>query len=90
MTPTSYLELLGMFKKVLGIKKNEIMAAKNRTKTGLDKVPTIVHSNLIFNKMSDHLNINYLNNIFKHWDCGLFIFPPQPPVKFKIYVDPER
>ena len=27
-----------MFKKVLGIKKNEIMAAKNRTKTGLDKV----------------------------------------------------
>ena len=38
VTPTSYLELLGMFKKVLGIKKNEIMAAKNRTKTGLDKV----------------------------------------------------
>lgn len=38
VTPTSYLELLGIFKKVLGIKKNDIMAAKNRTKTGLDKV----------------------------------------------------
>ncbi|XP_066927305.1 dynein axonemal heavy chain 1-like isoform X2 [Clytia hemisphaerica] len=38
VTPTSYLELLGIFKKVLGIKKNEIMSAKNRTKTGLDKL----------------------------------------------------
>jgi len=42
VTPTSYLELLGIFKKVLGIKKNEIMAAKNRTKTGLDKVSRIL------------------------------------------------
>ena len=38
VTPTSYLELLGIFKKVLGIKKNEIVSAKHRTKTGLDKV----------------------------------------------------
>lgn len=41
VTPTSYLELLGTFKKVLGIKKNEILTAKNRTKTGLDKVAII-------------------------------------------------
>ena len=34
----SYLELLGTFNKVLGLKKTEIQGARNRTKTGLDKV----------------------------------------------------
>jgi len=38
VTPTSYLELLGTFSKVLGIKKSEIQGSRNRTKTGLDKL----------------------------------------------------
>ena len=38
VTPTSYLELLGIFGKLLTLKKMELKTAKNRTKTGLDKV----------------------------------------------------
>ena len=40
-TPTSYLELLGIFSKLIGIKKNELVVARKRTKTGLDKVSHI-------------------------------------------------
>lgn len=38
VTPTSYLELLGIFSRLLGMKKLELTTARNRTKTGLDKV----------------------------------------------------
>ena len=38
VTPTSYLELLGIFNKLMTLKTNELRTAKNRTKTGLDKV----------------------------------------------------
>ena len=38
VTPTSYLELLGIFNKLIGTKKVEFQTARNRTKTGLDKV----------------------------------------------------
>ena len=38
VTPTSYLELLGTFGKLLRLKMNEISTHRNRTKTGLDKV----------------------------------------------------
>ena len=41
VTPTSYLELLGIFSKLIGIKKNELVVARKRTKTGLDKVSHI-------------------------------------------------
>lgn len=40
VTPTSYLELLGTFGKLLKMKMNEISTHRNRTKTGLDKVCT--------------------------------------------------
>ena len=40
VTPTSYLELLGMFSKMIKLKKNEISTQRNRTKSGLDKVTT--------------------------------------------------
>ncbi|XP_022110107.1 dynein heavy chain 1, axonemal-like isoform X1 [Acanthaster planci] len=40
VTPTSYLELLGIFSKLLTLKKMELKTAKNRTKTGLDKLLT--------------------------------------------------
>eukprot|EP00794_Sanderia_malayensis_P012733 gene12733-14038_t len=43
VTPTSYLELLGTFNKVLGLKKSEIQGARNRTKTGLDKLLNTQH-----------------------------------------------
>lgn len=42
VTPTSYLELLGIFSKLLTLKKMELKTAKNRTKTGLDKVGVVV------------------------------------------------
>ena len=38
VTPTSYLELLSIFSKIFGSKKNELIQARKRTKTGLDKV----------------------------------------------------
>ncbi|XP_019627758.1 PREDICTED: dynein heavy chain 1, axonemal-like isoform X2 [Branchiostoma belcheri] len=38
VTPTSYLELLGIFSRLLGMKKTELNTARNRMKTGLDKV----------------------------------------------------
>ena len=40
VTPTSYLELLGTFSRLLKLKKSEISNARQRTKTGLDKVVT--------------------------------------------------
>ena len=38
VTPTSYLELLGTFLKVLGEKKNELGTVKTRLSVGLDKL----------------------------------------------------
>lgn len=38
VTPTSYLELLGIFSRLVGLKKTELNTARNRLKTGLDKV----------------------------------------------------
>ena len=38
VTPTSYLELLGTFGKLIQMKKSEVSTQRNRTKTGLDKV----------------------------------------------------
>ena len=38
VTPTSYLELILTFKKLLGVKRNEIMTLKQRYLTGLEKL----------------------------------------------------
>ena len=38
VTPTSYLELLGIFSKLIGMKKMELSTARKRLKIGLDKV----------------------------------------------------
>ena len=38
VTPTSYLELLSIFSAIFGLKKNELLQQKKRTKTGLDKL----------------------------------------------------
>jgi len=38
VTPTSYLELLGIFQKLISMKKTELNNSRKRTKTGLDKV----------------------------------------------------
>jgi len=38
VTPTSYLELLGIFSKLIGMKINELTTNRNRMKVGLDKV----------------------------------------------------
>ena len=38
VTPTSYLELLGLFQNLVTKKKNELANGRNRTKTGLDKL----------------------------------------------------
>lgn len=47
VTPTSYLELLGLFSTMIKKKKNEISTQRNRTKSGLDKVPYHVVSELL-------------------------------------------
>ena len=39
VTPTSYLELMSTFGKLLKMKMTEIRTQRDRTKTGLDKVP---------------------------------------------------
>lgn len=46
VTPTSYLELLGIFSKLVGIKKVELSTSKNRLKTGLEKVG-FTYSNVV-------------------------------------------
>ncbi|XP_052086994.1 dynein axonemal heavy chain 1-like isoform X4 [Mytilus californianus] len=38
VTPTSYLELLGIFSRLVGLKKTELNRSRNRLKTGLDKL----------------------------------------------------
>ena len=40
----SYLDLLGTFRKLVGLKKTELQSARNRTKIGLDKVRIIISS----------------------------------------------
>ncbi|XP_070190635.1 dynein axonemal heavy chain 1-like isoform X2 [Littorina saxatilis] len=40
VTPTSYLELLGIFSKLIGLKKFELSTARKRLKIGLDKLLT--------------------------------------------------
>ena len=40
VTPTSYLELLGIFSKLVGMKKMELTVARKRLKTGLDNLLT--------------------------------------------------
>ena len=46
VTPTSYLELLSIFSKIFGQKKNELIQARKRTKTGLDKVKNLMTQKL--------------------------------------------
>lgn len=38
VTPKSYLELLGIFSSLIGQKKQELHSARQRMKTGLDKM----------------------------------------------------
>ena len=48
VTPTSYLELLGLFSTMIKQKKNEISTQRNRTKSGLDKVLCTLAVPLVF------------------------------------------
>jgi len=47
VTPTSYLQLLAIFSKLVGSKKHELDTARNRTKTGLDKVSHLLLTYLL-------------------------------------------
>ena len=38
ISSVSYLELLGLFSKLISVKREEVSAARKRTKTGLDKL----------------------------------------------------
>ncbi|KIZ07415.1 Dynein heavy chain 17, axonemal [Monoraphidium neglectum] len=44
VTPTSYLELLGSYKKLLGKRQDEVMSAKRRYEVGLEKLATTEES----------------------------------------------
>ena len=48
VTPTSYLELLGIFSKLVGMKKMELNTSRKRLKTGLDKVLNTLQFTLFF------------------------------------------
>ena len=64
VTPTSYLELLGIFSKLIMIKRTELVTSKNRTKTGLDKVHLICNFNETTLCYSEPHNMNtYLSPI---------------------------
>lgn len=53
----SYLELLGTFRKLVGMKKTELSTARNRTKVGLDKVGVI--ATLLQAILGSRLRINF-------------------------------
>ena len=67
VTPTSYLELLGMFNKLVASKKVEFQTSRNRTKTGLDKVDKQLYHGI---KCSIYIFIKYLMIIFYGIACG--------------------
>ena len=50
VTPTSYLELLGIFGKLIGMKIKELTTQRDRMKIGLDKVMTF----LLFSRVLLH------------------------------------
>ncbi|CAH8612512.1 unnamed protein product [Heterobilharzia americana] len=52
VTPTSFLELLGVFSKIYGLKKHEIITARNRTQTGLDK---LLYTEEVVSKLQEEL-----------------------------------
>ncbi|CAH8511378.1 unnamed protein product [Dicrocoelium dendriticum] len=54
VTPTSFLELLGVFSKIYGMKKQEVIAARNRTKTGLDK---LLSTEEVVSKLQEELEV---------------------------------
>lgn len=65
VTPTSYLELLGTFGKLLKLKITEVSTQRNRTKTGLDKVRYIIE--IVYFHV--HLVINF--DIVVHKKCTM-------------------
>ena len=60
VTPTSYLELLGTFGKLIQLKKNEVSTQRNRTKTGLDKVHTHTHTQTLSHTLSLYYTLHTL------------------------------
>ncbi|CAH8652543.1 unnamed protein product [Schistosoma rodhaini] len=54
VTPTSFLELLSVFSKIYGLKKSEIITARNRTQTGLDK---LLYTEEVVSKLQEELEL---------------------------------
>ena len=54
VTPTSYLELLGIFSNIYGTKKNELQQALRRTKNGLDK---LLYTEEVVQKLQEELEL---------------------------------
>ncbi|KAF5403840.1 Dynein heavy chain axonemal [Paragonimus heterotremus] len=54
VTPTSFLELLGVFSKIYGLKKQEVTIARNRTKIGLDK---LLFTEEVVSKLQEELEV---------------------------------
>lgn len=59
----SYLELLGTFRKLVGMKKTELSTARNRTKVGLDKVGVI--ATLLQAILGSRINFRTSFRVFK-------------------------
>lgn len=64
VTPTSYLELILTFKKLLGQKRDDILLLKNRYLTGLEKLQfaasqvRLIILHLLFNEIANTVNIH--------------------------------
>lgn len=54
VTPTSYLELLGIFSKIYSLKKQELSTARTRTKNGLDK---LIYTEEVVSKLQEELEV---------------------------------
>ena len=59
VTPTSYLELIGSFKNLLGSKQDETMKAKRRYVVGLEKLAFASSQVILFLNSSVLVDLSY-------------------------------
>ena len=59
VTPTSYLELIGSFKNLLGSKQDETMKAKRRYEVGLEKLAFASSQVILFLNYSVLVDLSY-------------------------------
>ena len=69
VTPTSYLELLGIFGKLIGMKIKELTTQRDRMKIGLDKVMTFFYFLAVFCCNLYHVSCHSRGEYFSSHNC---------------------